>query len=220
MLPLKDKLGPADADRMVAFIRDIAGKPTGVALGSPTVPNALVPSTEGTVVEAPRPAVVPESTETTVRVPEPSKTGASSAIGSVSLPPPRTDASARLGAATTLFREYCLSCHGVDGKGNVIRAAMPPIPNFTSAAWQGSKSDPELNVSVLEGKGTLMPSFRGKVSNTQVRDLIAYVRSFGPRQTKRSATAPPASDFEARYRKLQEQWDELEKQIQARPLSR
>src|SRR5260370_34907483 len=33
-----------------------------------------------------------------------------------------------------IFRAYCLACHNVDGTGAIVRAGMPDIPDFTTAA--------------------------------------------------------------------------------------
>ena len=57
---------------------------------------------------------------------------------------------------------------------------MPAIPDFTLRAWQEGRSDPQLLISVLDGKGTRMPPFRDKLTRDQARDLVALVRSFDP----------------------------------------
>jgi mono/diheme cytochrome c family protein len=119
---------------------------------------------------------------------------------------------ARLSVASGLFRQYCLVCHGPRGTGAEIRASMPTIPDFTSRAWQAGANSTQLAVSILEGKGTLMPSFRGRVNEEQAQDLVAYVRAFGPEGMTTQAS-PDASDFEKRFRQLGAEWDELEKQM-------
>jgi hypothetical protein len=92
---------------------------------------------------------------------------------------------------------------------------MPTIPDFSRRPWQGGVSDPQLRASVLEGKGTLMPAFRGRISDEQARDLIAYIRALGAVRTTpgTSLAAPPVTDFEKRFRELEEQWDELERRL-------
>jgi hypothetical protein len=92
-----------------------------------------------------------------------------------------------------------------------MRPGMPTIPDFTSRAWQEGVSDAQLAASMLEGKGQLMPSFTGRVTPDQARDLVAFVRALGPAPAQPSQG--PSSDFEKRYRELQEQWEELEKQL-------
>jgi hypothetical protein len=96
-----------------------------------------------------------------------------------------------------------------------MKTAMPSIPDFTSRDWQTVASTPQLVNSILDGKGTLMPSFRGKVNEDQARDLAAYVRAFGPLPATPSEA--PGSDFERRFRDLQDRWNELQRQLQASP---
>jgi mono/diheme cytochrome c family protein len=92
-----------------------------------------------------------------------------------------------------------------------MKAGMPTIPDFTSRPWQEEVSTPQLVVGILDGKGTLMPAFRGRVSDERAQDLAAYVRAFGP---VRAATPEASStDFERRFRELQDQWGELQKQL-------
>ena len=58
----------------------------------------------------------------------------------------------------------------------------------------------------------MMPAFRGRVGEDQAQDLVSYIRAFGPAAQK--AARPPASDFEKRFRELQEEWNTLQKQLQ------
>jgi mono/diheme cytochrome c family protein len=103
----------------------------------------------------------------------------------------------------------CMSCHGPDGRGMALaRAAMPPLPDFSAQAWQAERSNPQLKISILDGKGTFMPSWRGKLSPEIAQSLVSYVRSFGPASTA-GAEAPP-SEFEQSFESLQKQWDALE----------
>ena len=193
MLPLKDKLSPADADQVASYVRAFGG---GKQVTSVEPPKLPVPPTSNL------PAV--ETRPTSPRAP-----------GSFPKPVPAATAielAERTRAATGLYRQYCLICHGADGKGREIRASMPNIPDFTSSSWRDSVSDPQLIASILDGRGTLMPSFRGRVSDEQGRDLAAFVRAFGGSRTTLKEI-PAKSDFEKRFRELQEQWDELQRQL-------
>ena len=88
---------------------------------------------------------------------------------------------------------------------------MPAIPDFTSRTWQESRTNPQLAVSILDGKGALMPPSRGRVSDEQAQGLVAYVRAFGP--ARAAPAEAPASDFEKRFRELEDQWEELQRQM-------
>jgi quinol-cytochrome oxidoreductase complex cytochrome b subunit/mono/diheme cytochrome c family protein len=186
MLPMKDKLNAGDADKMVAYVRGFRG-------GKQTVP-----------VETQQLIVAPPATEPTV------VTGRKPARAEQ---PPTVSAemAARMRVAAGLYRQYCLSCHAVDGRGSELKAGMPTMPDFTNAAWQTTASNPQLVVSILDGKGTQMPAFRGRFSDEQAQDLAAYVKAFGPAMTVQQL-AP--SDFEERFREVQEHWRSLQKQLQ------
>jgi quinol-cytochrome oxidoreductase complex cytochrome b subunit/mono/diheme cytochrome c family protein len=189
MLPMKDKLGPTDADQMVAYLRGFRG-------GQQVIQ-----------VEPPAPVVPPAPTQPTV------VTGPTAPPVKQPTPPAiPTETAARTRVAAGLFRQYCLVCHGTDGRGSEMRASIPAIPDFTSNSWQEGRSNSQLVVSILDGKETFMPSFRGRVSDEQAGDLVAYVRAFGPARPVPSKA--PANDFEKRFRELQSQWDELQRQLQ------
>src|SRR5260370_10681863 len=65
------------------------------------------------------------------------------------------------------YRRYCQDCHGADGAGSDMRPDMSTIPDFTSAAWQETRRDTELLVGILEGKGSQMPAFNGRLTIDQ-----------------------------------------------------
>jgi mono/diheme cytochrome c family protein len=118
--------------------------------------------------------------------------------------------SERMQAAQGLFRQLCATCHGSDGKGRKSRARAN-IPDFTSAVWQEGRTDFQLSASILNGRGDRMPAFEGRVSADQARDLVALIRSFGPASVQRAD--PSADDFEARFRRLQQDFEKLQKQL-------
>ena len=76
--------------------------------------------------------------------------------------------------AVALFASNkCATCHGVDGKGK-----LKGVPDFTDAAWQKKESDAELASGIRKGKKP-MPSYEGKLSDSEINALVAYVRTFG-----------------------------------------
>lgn len=113
-----------------------------------------------------------------------------------------------------LFQRLCSSCHEADGHGNAMRAEIPWFPDFTSANWHQPRSDAQLTASILEGKGTVMPAFSGKIGEPQVRELVAYLRSFAPAGARSIPTKPP-SDFRRRYQELQDEMNKLKRQYRA-----
>ena len=92
--------------------------------------------------------------------------------------------------AKSLYGKFCLSCHGADGKANEMKKVMPTIPDFTSREWQQGVSNPQLTVSILEGKGTLMPGLRDRLSDQQTQALVVYVREFARPPVKAEQESP------------------------------
>ncbi len=82
-----------------------------------------------------------------------------------------TPAKADVAAAEATYKAKCAGCHGADGKG---KAAMK-TRDWTSADVQ-KMSDADLAAVITNGKSP-MPPFKSLTAD-QVKDLVAYVRTF------------------------------------------
>lgn len=195
MLPMKDKLGTVDVEQMVSLVRGFQDGTQVIEVEGPKLPGPPPP------VVAAVPNTLPQGALTQ---PPPSEQP---------LAAPSGETAARIRAGAGIFRQYCIICHGPDGTGSIMRVPMPAIPDFTSSVWQQQHADPQLLASILDGKGTLMPANRGRISALQARDLVAYARAFGPK-LERAKTKAGETDFDKSFRQLQDQWNELEQQLQ------
>jgi cytochrome c6 len=83
-----------------------------------------------------------------------------------------TYAKADTAATEATYKSKCAPCHGADGKG---KEALK-TPDFASATVQG-RNDAELTTVITDGKGK-MPAFGKSLKPDQVKDLVAYIRSF------------------------------------------
>lgn len=198
MLPMKDKLGAVDVKQMVALVRAFEGGQKVVPVEGPKAPGPAAPLAVATAEpgKSPLPVSVPLETAT-------SELGAN----------PTGELALRIQVGAGIFRQYCIVCHGADGTGSLLRPRMPPIPDFTNSTWQTQHADPNLVVSILDGKGALMPANRGRITDAQARDLVAYLRSFGP-PTLHKKGPVSESEFERSFRELEQRWNELEKGLQ------
>ena len=79
--------------------------------------------------------------------------------------------------SASLFNRYCIRCHGVDGRGVWD---IPGVPDFTNPRWQISRSDDQIARIIIEGRGAVMPTFRGTVSLEEAWALARYLRTFVP----------------------------------------
>lgn len=80
-------------------------------------------------------------------------------------------------AVAALYNRYCIRCHGVDGRGVWD---IPDVPNFTNPRWQMSRSDNQLARIIVEGRGAVMPPFRGTLSLEEACAMGRYLRTFMP----------------------------------------
>ena len=192
---------PAAAPATTGAAPAIAAMPAGpsvppVALTLPAAPVSTSTVAPISTVPSPLPAVAPTlPAALAVNLPAAAVTPARAA---------------KLRAAGEFYSINCLACHGQDGRGTAIRPAMPVIPDFTSRDWHMTHDNPLLAVSILDGKGALMPPWRGKVDPALAQDLVAFIRGFGPADL--ASAVAPASEFGNRIRQLRQQWQDLDRQ--------
>lgn len=70
----------------------------------------------------------------------------------------------------TLYGEYCLSCHGDDGSGE-----MAGIPNFRRGEGL-LRADHDLAETLKRGLGS-MPAYQGLLTDGELADVITYIRT-------------------------------------------
>jgi len=83
-----------------------------------------------------------------------------------------------------LYNTYCATCHGDKGKGDGVAAkGLPAKPaDHTNGAVMNPLSDKFLNDVISKGgsavgKSAFMPSWGSSLSEKQIRDIVAYIRS-------------------------------------------
>lgn len=75
--------------------------------------------------------------------------------------------------ASALWGQHCASCHGKDGSGNTAMGKKLGVKDYTK---EQSFSDAEATNVITNGKGK-MKAYKGKLSDADVKALVAYVRS-------------------------------------------
>jgi len=85
----------------------------------------------------------------------------------------KSPSSSKADGAAVFVAQKCATCHGADGKGKV-----KGTPNFTDAAWQKKESDADLTEDIKKGKLPKMPAFGTKLSDDEIKALVAYLRTF------------------------------------------
>ena len=76
-----------------------------------------------------------------------------------------------------VYKAKCAMCHGADGlaatpMGKSMKILSIKDPSMVHA------SDARLIASTANGKGK-MPAYKGKLTDAQIKDVIAYMRTLG-----------------------------------------
>ena len=81
-----------------------------------------------------------------------------------------------------VYADKCARCHGVSGKGDGPRAeTLEKKPaDYTDRKKMSEITDAQLKKIALDGKPP-MPSYRGKISDKDLEDVTAYIRTFAGR---------------------------------------
>lgn len=82
-------------------------------------------------------------------------------------------------AGKTRFETLCAACHGVDGRGNPALGA----PNLTDDVWLYGSDFASVATSVRDGRSGVMPAWRQRLSDDQVRTIAAWVIAQGRHET-------------------------------------
>ena len=65
----------------------------------------------------------------------------------------------------------CAACHGPEAKGNPVLGA----PNLTDGIWSRGFNEAGIINQVTNGRARVMPAQGGRLTEAQIRVLVAYV---------------------------------------------
>lgn len=93
---------------------------------------------------------------------------------------PKDSADAAIFRGGLVYGNYCVTCHGMnaDGNGRAARLYTPRPANLRMS----DKNDAYLSMIIRKGGGPVgrsefMPTWEAELTDEQVRDLVAYLRS-------------------------------------------
>jgi len=93
-----------------------------------------------------------------------------------------TALAARAADALDNWKAHCAKCHGADGKGDTKMGKKAGCKDLTDAKVQAEMKDDKAFKSVKDGlkdgEKTLMQAYSEKLSDDEIKALIAHVRSF------------------------------------------
>ena len=74
-----------------------------------------------------------------------------------------------------VYKAKCATCHGVDGKGQTPMGKKFALRALGSPEVQ-KQTDAQLIAITSDGKGK-MPAYKGKLSDAEIKGLVAHMRS-------------------------------------------
>jgi mono/diheme cytochrome c family protein len=85
-------------------------------------------------------------------------------------------------AGHKIYARNCITCHGMDGKGDTdVTKALPIKPNdFTLGKFKFGNSDGEIFSVIKHATKSGMVPYAEKLKEPQIWHLVNYVRSLGP----------------------------------------
>jgi cytochrome c oxidase cbb3-type subunit 3 len=81
------------------------------------------------------------------------------------------------------YENFCVACHGVEGKGNTAIGA----PNLTDGVWLFGSSEASIVETILNGRQNRMPAQEGILTEDQIRMLTAWVWGLSNQNTQVAA---------------------------------
>jgi len=77
-----------------------------------------------------------------------------------------------------LYQQYCQVCHGEEGYGDGIMTKLLKVEpaNHTNPNEMDLLSNKVLVKSILTGRGKYMPAWKGILNQTEVEQLVSYIR--------------------------------------------
>jgi len=82
--------------------------------------------------------------------------------------------------ASRMYSQYCISCHGSDGRSQTKKGKYNHARDFSDAQWQDDVSDERMFNSIMNGRNVRgnMPGFKDKLNEQEAESLVEYVRRF------------------------------------------
>ena len=74
-------------------------------------------------------------------------------------------------------KQYCVRCHGTDGRGQTADGEIAGAQDLTDPDWQSRVEKQRMINSITHGRGQ-MPAFGKKLTGEQIKSLSAFVLTF------------------------------------------
>ncbi len=101
-------------------------------------------------------------------------------------------------AGQAIYERACVGCHGPDGRGGRMGRMLAVAPrNLADHAYMQTRSTEQLfavikHGSAAQGLSEAMPGFGNQLTDAQIRDTVAYVKTLSKVASSTAGTVPPS----------------------------
>jgi len=96
---------------------------------------------------------------------------------------------AQAASGMTQYMQFCIACHGPNGKGNQAMGA----PNLTDQIWLYGGDTATLIETLANGRAGVMPSQKAVLTDTQIKVMTAWVMAQSQKTTATGAALQPSA---------------------------
>lgn len=96
------------------------------------------------------------------------------------------------GRGARVFQRSCSGCHGANGRGVMRLGLTKPPRDLTQSEFHENVTDEQLRAVIRTGKGQ-MPAFGGLLGDSDIRAVIAFIRTLPPPGTRTPEAPAPTS---------------------------
>lgn len=94
---------------------------------------------------------------------------------------PVTKTPESIAAGKKVYQRMCARCHGPNGKGDGGGAGGGGIPSdLTDDVWDQGSTDGEIFTTIHDGSSIDMESYAEQITDTDIWNIVNYLRSIGP----------------------------------------
>jgi mono/diheme cytochrome c family protein len=82
-------------------------------------------------------------------------------------------------SAAQLYSNYCIECHGRDGRSQTTKGKHNHARDLSNGEWQQDVSDERIFNSIMNGRNVRgnMPAFSKKLNDGEADSLVGFVRA-------------------------------------------
>ena len=85
-----------------------------------------------------------------------------------------------VGQGRRVYQRLCSRCHGAEGKGDGGGSGGAQAADLTDDRWDYGSTDGEIFVAIHNGTSIDMEGYSERISDTDIWNLVNYIRSIGP----------------------------------------